>query len=330
MGTEHSDSSALAVVTPVASGALAMFVPALESANAYAAEARSENTRKAYGSDWAAFEAWTGAQGAKALPASPALVASYLAALADAGRKPSTIGRALVAISQAHKLAGHPSPRAGAMVGETMRGIRNSKGCAPVQKAPVVVDVLKAMVATLPGSLLGLRDRALLVLGFAGGFRRSELVGLTVADLTFSDDGIAVRLTRSKTDQAGEGRMVPIPFGSAKGTCPVRTVRAWLDAAGIVEGRVFRAVDKHGHVAAELSGKAVGLVVKRRATAAGLEASRFGGHSLRAGLVTSAAKAGKSEATIAKTTGHRSVAILRSYVRNARLFDDAAAEGIGL
>ncbi len=320
-------SSPLATVAPCSAPlALAELV---KSANGYASASRADNTRRAYRADWAAFVAWCDVNALASLPAAPEAVALYLAHLADAGRKVATIARALAAISQAHRLASLPSPRSTARVGDTMRGIRRRLGVAQTAKAPLLAEHVRAVVAEVPAGLLGARDRALLVLGFAGGFRRSELVGLDVADLAFTAEGLEVTIRRSKTDQEGAGRKLGVPYSAAPATCPVRAVRAWLDASSIAEGPAFRPVNRHGQVGAErLSDRAVALVVKRYATAAGLDATRFAGHSLRAGLATSAAKAGKSERAIMAQTGHRSSAMVRRYIRDAELFSDNAAAGL--
>jgi site-specific recombinase XerD len=156
---------------------------------------------------------------------------------------------------------------------------------------------VRPLVETLsPTSLIGVRDRALLLVGFAGAFRRSEVVSLDVADVTFSSDGLIVQLRRSKTDQEGEGRKVGLPFGSNPLTCPVRSLRTWLDAAAVVSGPIFRAVDRHANVAdTRLTDQSVALVVKRCAKAAGLDPEKYAGHSLRSGLATAAAMADVSE-----------------------------------
>ena len=198
-------------------------------------------------------------------------------------------------------------------------------------EAPVLVEQLRAMLGGLGDTMLGARDRALLGLGFAGAFRRSELVGLDVSDLAFTGDGLEVTIRRSKTDQEGAGRKVGIPYGSTPSTCPVRAVRAWLELAGIVEGPVLRSVNRHGQLSAErLTDRTVALVVKRAALVVGLDPSRLAGHSLRAGLATAAAKAGKSERAIMAQTGHRSVTMVRRYIRDANLFSDNAASGLAL
>ena len=318
-------------LAPVPSSAhLASLAPLVEQAAGYVHASKSSATRRAYAADWSAFRSWCESVGAESLPASPSTVAVYLAHLAEQGRAVASIGRALVAISQAHRMAGHLSPRGAAAVTETMRGIRRTHGVAQRQKAPVLVEQLRAMLEALPATLLGSRDRALLALGWSGAFRRSELVALDVADLAWTRDGLEVTVRRSKTDQEGAGRKVGIPYGGNPATCPVRAVRAWLDEAAIVEGPVLRSVDRHGHIGGRLSDRAVALVVQRHAAAHGLDPAKVGGHSLRAGLATSAAKAGKSERAIMAQTGHRSVAMVRRYIRDASLFSDNAAAGIGL
>lgn len=315
---------------PAAPSSLAV-APLVERAAGYAVASKASATRRAYAADWSAFRAWCASVGAESLPASPSTVAVYLAHLAEQGRAVASIGRALVAISQAHKFASVPSPRGAAAVTETMRGIRRTHGVAQSAKAPVLVEQLRAMLESLPTTTLGARDRALLALGWAGAFRRSELVALDASDLAWTSDGLEVTIRRSKTDQEGAGRKVGIPYGGNPATCPVRAVRAWLDAAGITDGPVFRSVSRHGRVSAErLSDRAVALVVQRHAAAHGLDADRFGGHSLRSGLATTAAKAGKSERAIMAQTGHRSVTMVRRYIRDASLFSDNAAAGIGL
>jgi integrase len=177
----------------------------------------------------------------------------------------------------------------------------------------------------------GCRDGALLPLGFAGALGRSELVGLDVSDITEGADGLTVRLRRSKTDQEGAGRTIGIPFGSNPVTCPVRAWRGWLEVSGITEGPAFRPVDRHGHIGAtRLSGQAVALVLKRHAARAGLDPGEVAGHSLRAGLATSAAPAGVPERVIAEQTGHKGTSMLRRYIREGSLFRENAASAVGL
>ena len=187
------------------------------------------------------------------------------------------------------------------------------------------------MVAATDEGLIGLRDRALILLGFAGAFRRSELVALDVADLAFNRDGLTVTLRRSKTDQEGQGRKVGIPYGSNPDTCPVRVLQAWLETAGLAEGPVFRSMNRHGPcTTGRLAPADVARVVKKLAERAGLDAARYAGHSLRAGHATSAAIAGASERSIMNQTGHRSVQMVRRYIRDGILFRENSAGKLGL
>jgi integrase len=263
-----------------------------------------------------------------ALPATPETVTLYVSDLAGRCRV-ATLTRRLSAISQAHQIAGHEPPTSAAAVRTVMAGIRRIKGTAPNTKAATLTGDIRAMVAALPDGLLGVRDRALLLVGFAGAFRRSELVGLDRPDLEFTQEGLTVTLRRSKSDQDGQGRKVGIPYGSNPETCPIRAVQAWLEAAAISEGPVFRGVSRHGKVQGRLSGYAVALIVKRYAAAGGLDPARYAGHSLRAGLATAAAIGGASERAIMNQTGHKSVTMVRRYIRDGSLFRENAASKTG-
>jgi len=310
---------------------LEQLAPVLESARGYVLSSKAPATLRAYRADWNAFTAWCVAAGLDTLPASPSTVACYVAAEADAGRKVATISRRLAAIAKAHQAAGFDSPASlkHAAVAEVWGGVRRVKGVAQTAKAPAVVDTLRAMLGQVPDTLPGLRDRALLLLGFAGAFRRSELVSLLVADVDVQRDGLVVNLRRSKTDQLGQGRKVGIPYGSRPETCPVRAVQGWLEAARPA-GPLFCSINRHGQAGAALTAQSVALVVKRYAAAAGLDAAQFSGHSLRAGLATAAAVAGVSERAIMNQTGHRSAAMVRRYIRDGNLFRENAAAGVGL
>ncbi|MBK1837481.1 tyrosine-type recombinase/integrase [Azospirillum sp. YIM B02556] len=301
-----------------------------ERTHDYVAMARSPNTLRAYAADLRDFERYCRRRGEAVLPATSQTVAAYLAFLADQGRRVATLKRRLAAISQAHQLAGFPSLTADAHVRSVFKGIRRHHGSAPSPKAPIMIEDLRAMVAALPDRPRGTRNRALLLLGFAGGFRRSELNDLTRADVEFCRDGLIVTLRRSKTDQEGEGRRVAIPYGSLPQTCPVRALRDWLSTAGIAEGAIFRAVTRQGFIRRPMTTQSVALIVKQAAKGAGLDPRRFAGHSLRAGLCTSAARAGVSDRAIMNQTGHRSAATLRRYIRDGNLFTDNAAARLGL
>lgn len=301
-----------------------------ERAAEYIRCARAENTLKAYRSDWRDFATWCGQHGRESLPASADTVALYLTMLAEV-RKCSTLQRRISAIAQVHQAAGQLSPTYEAKVRAIWSGIRRAKGTRQVGKAPTLTADIRNMVEAMPDTLAGLRDRALILIGFAGAFRRSELVALLWEDLQISTEGITITIRRGKTDQEGEGRKLGIPYGSRPATCPVRAMQAWLKASGIESGHLFRAINKGGGIApAGLSDKAVALIVKRAAEAAGMDASLYAGHSLRAGLATSAAQAGVSERAIMKQTGHTSVNTVRRYIRDGSLFRENAAAEVGL
>ena len=303
----------------------------LDRARAYVEQSTAENSKRAYTADWRDFTAWCDERQLASLPAEPGTLAAYLAQLADDNYKVSTIERRLSSISKAHRLAEYPNPAKTEQIHLVMKGIRRALGSAQTQKAPAVTEVIRAMVDALPAGLAGVRDRALLLLGFAGAFRRSELVSLDVADLQLTGAGLVVTLRRSKTDQAGQGSTKGIPLGSNPATCPVRAVRAWLDTAELVSGPIFRPIDRHGNITpSRLSGHAVARIVKRSAQRAGLEVADFSGHSLRAGLATAAAAAGVSERSIMAQTGHKSERMVRKYIRRGSLFRDNAAGGVGL
>lgn len=295
----------------------------------YLAAARSENTRRAYRNDWARFSAWCAERGCSALPAAPYTVALYLTDLVGA-LSIATLGRHLVSIAQAHRAAGHPTPTTDAAVTTVWRGIRREHGTAQAQKAALVTADIRALVTALPEGPAGLRDRAILLLGFAGAFRRSELVGLDVGDLVFTAEGLVVTLDRSKTDQEGEGVKVGIPRGRHPETCPVAAVEAWLAVLG-PGAALFRSVDRFGRIgAARLADRDIARIVKRAAHSIGLDPSRFAGHSLRAGLATSAAQAGVEERAIMAQTRHKSVVVARRYIRDGSLFRTNAAAAVGL
>jgi integrase len=217
------------------------------------------------------------------------------------------------------------------MVRNTLKGIKRTSGTAAVQKAPTLIDDVRAMVDATDSELTGTRDRALILLGFAGAFRRSELVGLNLEDCVFSKEGLTVTLRRSKTDQQGAGRKIGIPYGSNPETCPVRTVQEWIEVASLTTGPLFRSINRHGQVQPSgLSGIDVARVVKKLAERAGLDATNYAGHSLRAGHATSAAIAGASERSIMNQTGHRSVQMVRRYIRDGSLFRENSAGKLGL
>src|SRR3984957_3850467 len=221
--------------------------PDLAAAVDLAKAEKAVSTRKAYGTDFRLFKAWCEVKGVSPLPASPETVAAFLAAETGNGTKPSTLGRRVAAIRYAHKLAHLDTPTDSEAVKATLRGIRRTFGGARVRKAPAVTAKMHSMVAMAPDRLSGLRDRALLLLGFAGAFRRSELVALDVTDIAEAKTGLLVTIRRSKTDQEGEGITIAIARGDV--ACPAKALREWLDAAGIETGPIFRGIKKAGTVA---------------------------------------------------------------------------------
>jgi integrase len=234
------------------------------------------------------------------------------------------LGRRITSISQAHQVAGYDEPPTrDRPVRKAMEGIRRTFGVEPNRKAPLRTGDVRRLVAILDlGTLGGLRHRALLVVGFAGAFRRSGVVALDVADLDWTPDGLVVDIRRSKTDHEGTGASVGLLYGSDPATCPVRTLRAWLDAAGIESGPIFRHVDRHGRLlGARISGRAAAERVKRHCAAAGLDPARYGGPSLRAGLITSAIEGGATEHRTMQHSRHKSVHVFRTYVRDLNLLD---------
>jgi site-specific recombinase XerD len=234
------------------------------------------NSVRAYRADWDDFSAWCGRRGFLALPARPETVTLYLTDMVGAGRSRATLQRRLAAIAHRHRQAGQASPSAHALPRSVLAGAREPHAA----RAPLGMRELRVLTAALPATLLGHRDRALLLIGFGGALRRSELVGLDVERLDFAHDGLIVTLAQG-------GRRVGIPRWGDAALCPVRAADAWLSAADLADGPVFRPINRHGQLATtRLSDRAVALVVKRAAQAAGVDPTRLAGESLRAGLIT--------------------------------------------
>jgi site-specific recombinase XerD len=317
-------------LVPLLDPAVAVPDETMAQAREYLRAAKSDNTLRAYRADWKHFSAWCQARGREALPASPETVAFYLTELART-HKVASLTRRISAISQAHQAAGQASPAQEVAVRTLMAGIRRSHRTSVTTKKPVLVPDLARMLACLPDNLLGHRDRALLLAGFAGAFRRSELVALDWEDIDFGVEGLTLTLRRSKTDQEGQGRKIGIPYARQPGLCPVAALARWRDLAGGDHGPVFRPLDRHGTVfPARLSDKAVARIVKRAIAATGANPTPYAGHSLRAGLATAAALGGASERSIMLQTGHRSLPILRRYIRDGSLFQENAVSKTGL
>jgi integrase len=285
---------------------------------AYIRDSLADNTRRAYQSDLAKFEAWGGS-----IPAGPAVIAAYLAAHAGS-LSVATLVRRITTISKAHAAKGVPSPCRTELVRATLRGIKRRHGIAQFQAKPLLKEDLFLALDTMGNGMRDIRDRALLLLGFAGGFRRSELVGLDCADIEHVRQGLIITLRRSKTDQERTGRKIGVPYGRTR-YCPVNALTEWLGRSGITDGAVFRPVDRHGHVHPQrLSGEAVSLAVKDRVEAAGINPAGYSGHCLRAGFATSAAQVGVPTWKIRAQTGHASDTMLARYIRDGQLFTENA------
>ena len=287
---------------------------------AFARAEKASTTRRAYESDWRGFTAWCSARGCTALPAAEAVVACYISDLAHKGRKSATVGRHVAAIAYHHKQAGQPSP-VGEVVRSVLRGIRRVVGTAPQGKSPLTSDLVTQMVALCPDTLTGKRDRALLLFAFAGAFRGSEVAALRVEDLTKTDDGLLVTIRRSKTDQTGQGQQIGIPRGSKLQPC--KALEAWLSAANITSGPLFRGISKGDRIHPNgLRHRALTAVLKRYCGRLGLNPAEFAAHSLRSGYLTSAAQGGASIWKLAEQSRHRSLDTLRGYVKKVDLWKD--------
>jgi site-specific recombinase XerD len=312
---------------PMAPGALAVPVAEVEAAAAFAKAEKATATRRAYKTDFASFQAWCVDRRVSALPAEPATVAAFLGWEASRQTRPSTIGRRVAAIRYAHKLAGHEVPTDDERVRATMRGIRRTVGTAPSRKTPATADRIMAMVPVAGTRLADLRDRALLLLGFAGAFRRSELVALDVEDMEETKEGLRAKIRRGKTDQEGKGTMIAIVRGAV--VCPVAAYRAWIEAANISTGPVFRPIAKGDRLQeVRLTDRSVAKIVKAHAARIGLDPAGFSGHSLRSGFLTSAAARGASIFKMMDVSRHKSMDTLRGYIRDAELFRDHAGAGL--
>ncbi len=309
-------------------------VPALDlaalahHAAGLAENARAANTRRAYKSDWRHFSEWADVKGLDRLPAAPAVIGMYLAAH-EAVLSVATLTRRISSIAVAHRMAGYSFDSRHPAIADVMRGIRRARGSAPRAAEALTVARLRQVLEEFGDRLADHRDRALMLVGTAAALRRSELVALDVADVAVLPEGLRITIRRSKTDQEGEGAVLAIGR-TRRATCPAAAYERWLAEAGIREGAAFRAVDRHNRLGGRLSGNAIALIVQRRVAAAGLDPGGYSGHSMRAGFATSAARAGVGEIAIARQTRHASLSVLRRYVREGRLFDEALTEEIGL
>lgn len=304
----------------------------------YADASQASATRRAYDSAWRAFATWCDGHQAQALPASPDVVALYLADVASRGRAVATVAMIVAAIGDRHRRADLAPPKSDRLT-QVWAGIRRAEAAPQRQAAALVTADLRRVVAKLPAGPAGFRDKAFLLVGFAAALRRSELVGLEIetgrrilstGSIAFVPGGLRILLGVSKTDQEGRGALIAIPRGKTK-LCPVGALRAWLDLAGISTGPVFREVDRHGRIgSAALSDGAAARLIKRAVSRAGLDPAVFSGHSLRAGFVTEAAKNGVTVELIMRQTRHTKAETVQRYIREADAFTRNAASKVGL
>ena len=290
--------------------------------------AYSLNTMRAYRADWRDWTAWCQRQGKTALPADARDLRDYLADLA-VGRKVATLRRRLAAITRAHKLAGYQLDRTAPAVYHVMRRLARQKGTAPNGRAQLMTADIIALVKATGPDLRGARDRAILLLGFAAGLRRSELVALKVNDIDWLRNGIVVHIRSSKTDQEGKGQTVSVVHGKRESSCPVRALRRWLDQARIGDGPIFRAIAGDTVGAGSLAPERVYLTVKRLAVKAGLDPARLGAHSLRVGHVTQALENGADVVKTKEQLRHKRIDTTLGYNRG-RSFKGSSSAKLGL
>ena len=318
------------VTAPAKQLASIEFDRAFAAARQYARMSRAKSTWRAYRCDWLQFEAWCKTLGLQPLPALPETIAMFVASQATGGLNPSTLTRRLAAIRLIHLGAGHPSPHNTIQVTEVMRGIRRNWAKPPNRKAPALVEEIKKMVdAVETHTNKGLRDRALLLFGFAGALRRSELVALNTWNLEHRKEGVKVTIDVSKTDQEAQGQTIAIVRQSDSPYCPVQALEDWLAVSGNERGALFRRMRRGDNIGVgRLSAQSVAIVIKFYAKKVGLDSSRYSGHSLRRGFLTSAARNRANIFKMADQSRHKSLDVLRQYVQEEEMFEDNAGEGL--
>ncbi|MBI28803.1 MAG: Tyrosine recombinase XerD [Alphaproteobacteria bacterium MarineAlpha5_Bin11] len=293
----------------------------------------SKNTARAYQSDWADFNKFCKYKGYQSLPAKYETIGEYLVYCADTlNLKPSTISRRIAAIVRTHRDNKHPLDTKHKYIRPTLQGIKRKKGSRQVgSKALLTEDIKKIINATNVDDIRSLRDKSLILLGFIGAFRRSELVNIDCEDIEENIEGLIVHIKASKTDQEALGRKVGIPYSKNQFYCPVKSLRRWMEAASINKGPLYRKINKSNNIQEKkLSDRAVALIIKNAVINAKLDPSRYAGHSLRSGFATSSAFAGADEKEIMKTTGHKSVQMVHRYIQDANLFKNNAAKKLDL
>ena len=289
-------------------------------------KAKADNTIKAYSADWRDFADWCEHHKLTALPAAPETIVNYINDLAD-DAKANTVSRRITAISENHIAAGYDrenNPAKAGIVRAAMSSIRREKGTFQHGKSPILLETIELLASNFTGSdLPTLRDKALLLLGFAGAFRRSELVSIQVEDLTFTPQGLIIFIPKAKGDQLGKGSTIAIPYAPDAKICAVRAVHEWLEVSGIKSGPLFRAFKRNMAIRNDqLSDKSVALIVKRHIKKAGLDEADFAGHSLRRGFATSAAQHDIDTLSIMRQTRHKSEKMVHRYIEQGNLFKE--------
>lgn len=279
---------------------------------------KSENTKKAYRSDWNRYTSWCNQMQCVHLPATDDTLSMYFADMMMVGYKTSTIIRALSTIQEAHRKAGHPF-NATPILDSVVQGVKRLNGMKQKGKEPVKADLLIQLVGQIPidDDILHVRDRFLLLFSWSSSLRRSELVNLNVEDIQEEEAGLVVHLQKSKTDQESIGRYIGIPFGQNPSTCPVFAYQKWIEMSNIREGSLFRGVNRHRQVRKNrMNAESINTILKKHIKAAGLKDEDFGAHSLRAGYVTTARAMNVPDHIIQEQTGHTSTVMLDRYTRN--------------
>jgi len=281
---------------------------------------KSENTLRAYQSDYNDFSLFCSKNGFQAMPTQPKILALYITHLSSYS-KYSTLKRRLASISILHKTKGHYIDTKHPIIMENLMGIKRTNGSNQKAKKPLLINDLKILVNAIDQSnekdKRKIRDRALILIGFSGGFRRSELVDIEYEDLEFVSEGVKIFVKRSKTDQSGEGMTKAIPYFDNKNFCPVIALKNWIEIFDLKKNRIF-----------DISDKSVALIIKKYANYAGLDSHRYAGHSLRSGFATSTAESGAEERNIMAMTGHKSTEMVRRYIKEANLFKNNALNKI--
>tara|TARA_X000001036_G_scaffold420406_1_gene441230 strand:+ start:40 stop:996 length:957 start_codon:yes stop_codon:yes gene_type:complete len=294
---------------------------------------KASNTIRAYKSDFKDFGLFCAQNGFKSLPSEPKIISLYITHLSSNEIKMSTLKRRLVSIGMIHRLKGYYLDTKHPSIIENLMGIKRRKGSIQKGKKPILINHLKKIINKIDeiknDEIKKLRDRAIILIGFAGGFRRNEIVSLDYDDLDFVDEGLKINLKRSKTDQFGEGSIKALPYFDNYKFCPVLTLKNWLKFSKITNGPVFRRLSKGSNITLNrLSDQTVALLIKKYLKYSGIDNENYSGHSLRSGFATSAAESGAEERSIMAMTGHKSPEMVRRYIKEANLFKNNALKNI--